>query len=91
MTFTLEYAARSLKDLKRLERQESRRITARLKILEAQEMPWLHVKKLRTSPSDEPIYSFKVGSFRVLLEFDFEHRRIVVSEVSPRKTSYRDI
>jgi mRNA-degrading endonuclease RelE of RelBE toxin-antitoxin system len=89
MTFTLEYVARALKDLKGLERQDSRRITARLKVLEAQEMTWLHVKKLRTSPAGEPVYSLEVGSFRVLQEFDFEHRRIVVNEVRPRKTSYR--
>ena len=91
MTFALEYVARALKDLKGLERQDSRRSTARLKVLEAQEMPWLHVRKLRTSPAGEPVYSFEVGSFRVLLEFDFEHRRIVVNEVSLRKTSYRDL
>lgn len=90
MTFTLEYTARALRDLKGLDRQDGRRITAGLKSLEAQEMPWLHIKKLRTSTSSEPVYSFHVGSYRVLIELDFEHRRIVVDEVSPRKTSYRD-
>ena len=90
MTFTLDYTARALRDLKGLDRQDGRRITAGLKSLEAQEMPWLHVKKLRTSTSHEPVYSFHVGSYRVLIEFDFERRRIVVDEVSPRKTSYRD-
>lgn len=90
MTFTLEYTARALRDLKGLDRQDSRRITAGLKRLESQEMPWLHVKKLRTSASHEPVYSFHVGSYRVLIEFDLEGRRIVVDEVSPRKTSYRD-
>ena len=53
-------------------------------------MPWLHVKKLRTSTAGDPVYSVHVGSHRVLIEFDFEHRRILVDEVSPRKTSYRD-
>jgi mRNA-degrading endonuclease RelE of RelBE toxin-antitoxin system len=90
MTFVLEYTARALRDLGGLDRQDGRRITTGLKNLEAQEMPWLHVKKLRTSPSHEPVYSFHVGSYRVLIEFDFERRRIVVDEVSPRKTSYRD-
>jgi mRNA-degrading endonuclease RelE of RelBE toxin-antitoxin system len=91
MTFALEYTARALRDLKALDRQDARRVTVGLKGLEAQEMPWLHVKKLRTSPSHEPVYSFRVGSHRVLIEFDFEHRRIVVDEVSPRRTSYRDL
>ncbi len=90
MTFTLEYTARALRDLKGLDRQDGRRITAGLKSLEAQEMPWLHIKKLRTSASSEPVYSFHVGSYRVLIELDFERRLIVVDEVSPRKTSYRD-
>ena len=90
MTFTLEYTARALRDLKGLNRQDGRRTTAGLKTLEAQEMPWLHVKKLRTSAPHEPIYSFHAGSYRVLIEFDLERRRIVVDEVSPRKTSYRD-
>jgi len=61
MTFTLDYTHRALRDLKGLERQEARRITAHLKMLEAQEMPWLHAKKLRTSPSQEPVYSVHVG------------------------------
>jgi mRNA-degrading endonuclease RelE of RelBE toxin-antitoxin system len=90
MTFALEYSARAVKDLKGLEHQDARRITARLKALEGQEIPWLHVKKLRTSSDGDPVYSFHVGSYRVLLEFDFERRRILVDEVSPRKISYRD-
>jgi mRNA-degrading endonuclease RelE of RelBE toxin-antitoxin system len=90
MTFALEYAARALRDLQGLDRQDARRVTAGLKRLEAQEMPWLHVKKLRTSASHDPVYSYHVGSCRVLIEFDFELHRIVVNEVSPRKTSYRD-
>ena len=90
MTFALEYTARALRDLKGLDRQDGRRITTGLKNLEAQEMPWLRVKKLRTSSAGDPVYSFHVGSHRVLLEFDFERRRILVDEVSPRKTSYRD-
>ena len=90
MTYTLEYTARALRDLKGLDRQNGRRVTAGLKSLEAQEMPWLHVKKLKTSASLEPIYSFHVGSCRALVEFDFERHRIVVDEVSLRKSSYRD-
>ena len=90
MTFTLEYTARAVKDLKGLEHQDARRVTDRLKALEGQEMPWLYVRKLRTSSGGGPVYSFHVGSHRALLEFDFERRRIVVDEVSPEKASYRD-
>ncbi|NLX48367.1 MAG: type II toxin-antitoxin system RelE/ParE family toxin [Methanospirillum sp.] len=90
MTFSLEYTARALRDLKGLDRQDGRRVTAGLKRLEAQELPWVHVKKLKTSASLEPVYSFHVGSCRVLVEFDLERHRIVVDEVSPRKSSYRD-
>ncbi len=90
MTYSLEYTARTLQDLKGLDRQNSRRVTAGLKSLEAQELPWLHVKKLKTSASPEPVYSFHVGSCRVLIEFDFERHRIFVDEVGPRKSSYRD-
>ncbi len=90
MTFTLEYTSRALRDHRDLDRREGHRITTGLKSLEAQEMPWLHVRKLGTSPSHDPVYSYHVGSFRILVEFDFERRRIVVDEVSPRKTSYRD-
>ncbi|HIH04126.1 MAG TPA: type II toxin-antitoxin system RelE/ParE family toxin [Methanoregulaceae archaeon] len=91
MTFALAYTARALKDLKGLEHQDSRRVTARLKALEAQDLPWLQIKKLRTSHPEDPVYSLHVGSYRVLIEFDFERRRIVVDEVSRRTTSYRDL
>ncbi len=90
MTYTLEFTARALRDLKGLDRQNGRRVTAGLKRLEGQEMPWLHVKKLRTSSPDDPVYSFHVGPCRVLIEFDLERHRIVVDEVSLRKSSYRD-
>jgi mRNA-degrading endonuclease RelE of RelBE toxin-antitoxin system len=87
---TLDDTHRALRDLKGLECQEARRIIAHLKIFEAQEMPWLHVKKLGTSPSHEPVYPVHIGSFRILVEFDFEGHLIAVDEVSPQKTSYRD-
>lgn len=49
-----------------------------------------HVEKLRASASGAPVYSFRVGRSRVLLELVDDRLLVLVLEVRHRKTSYRD-
>lgn len=86
--YTIEYTDRAKKDLQKIERADAQRIIRSLGRLK--EDPRGHIKKLKTSAPEAPVYSFHVGGFRVLLEIVDDRFLVLVLEIHPRKTSYRD-
>lgn len=83
--YTIEYTDGAKKDLQKIERADAQRIIQALG--RVKEDPRGHVEKLKTSAS---VYSFHAGGFRVLLEIIDDRFLVLVLEVHPRKTSYRD-
>jgi mRNA interferase RelE/StbE len=86
--YTIEYTDRAKKDLQKIERADAQRIIQTLE--RVKEDPRGHIKKLKTSTPEAPIYSFHAGRFRVLLKIVDDRFLVLVLEVHPRKTSYRD-
>ena len=86
--FTVEYTDRAKRDLHRLERTDAQRIIRGIGMIK--ENPRSRVEKLKTSTATAPVYSLHVGRFRVLLEIVDARLLVLVLEVRPRKTSYRD-
>jgi mRNA interferase RelE/StbE len=50
--------------------------------------PYEHVRKLRT-PSNSPIFAYKVGKYRVIMSIHEFELIILVLEVGDRKNIYR--
>lgn len=86
--YTVDYTDRATKDLHRLETAEAQRIIRAIRLMK--EDPRSHVEKLKTSSAAAPIYSYRVGSYRVLLEIVDARLLVLVLEVHRRRTSYRD-
>ncbi len=87
MPFTLLYAPRALKDLEKLPKRAAERILSALKRLAETDEPERSVKRLRNSP----LYSLRVGSYRVILDIRREKIVIFVLRAGPRKSIYHDL
>jgi len=87
MPSTLIYAPRALKDLEKLPRGVSRRILTALERLAEEEDPERSVKRLRNSP----LYSLRVGAYRVILDIRRDKITIFVLRARPRRNVYYDL
>ncbi len=84
--YRIVYSPAAKKDLKRLPVEIQDRVRDALN--EIVDDPYEHVKKLKTS-SNSPIFSYRVGNYRVIMSIhDFE-MIILVLEVGDRKNVYR--
>jgi len=72
MPWLLIYAPRSVRDLKKLHGDGRGRIITALENLAGREEPERYVKRLR----DSPLYSLRVGRYRVIL--DIQRKKIVI-------------
>lgn len=86
--YAVDYTDRAKKDLQKLGRGDAQRVIRA--IGRVKENPRSHVEKLKTSAPGAPVYSYHVGRLRVLLEIVDDRLLILVLEVHPRTTSYRD-
>jgi mRNA interferase RelE/StbE len=82
MPYTLVYTSRALKDLENLSKAVNRRIVTALERLAADDDPEGSVKRLQNSP----LYSLRVGAFRVILDIRREKITIFVLRAGPRRT-----
>jgi mRNA interferase RelE/StbE len=87
MPYTLMYAARALKDLEKLSGEANSRILKALERLAEEDDPERSVKRLRNSP----LYSLRVGSYRVILDIRREKITIFVLRARPRRNVYHDL
>jgi mRNA interferase RelE/StbE len=87
MPFTLVYTSRALKDLEKLSKAVNRRIVTVLERLADEDDPEWSVKRLQ----DSPLYSLRLGSYRVILDIRREKITIFVLRAGPRRTVYRDL
>ncbi|WP_340818114.1 type II toxin-antitoxin system RelE/ParE family toxin [Methanolobus sp. WCC4] len=84
--YSILYSPAALKDLKKLPRDIAAKIVTSIK--DISENPKDHVKKLKGFP-DSPIYSLRVGDYRVIMSIEGEKLVIFVIEVGHRKKIYR--
>lgn len=66
-----------------------RRIREELIALTRDPSPLEHVKRLK-GQNNPPLFSFRVGDYRVIVEIHHDKMIIVVVQVGPRRTVYRD-
>ena len=85
--YSVEYTAHAIKDMKKLPAE------IKMKIFNAvgkiKEDPYSHVKKLKTS-AKTPLYSLKVGEYRVIMVIKDSVLIIQVMEVGNRSKIYRN-
>lgn len=84
--YTVIYSQAARKDLKSLPEEAGRRIFRAVSSIK--EDPYTYVKKIRGSAKC-PIYSLRVGDFRVIMTIEGDRMIIFVIEAGPRSTIYR--
>lgn len=82
MKFQIIWSDSALKELKKLERSVSKRIFAKVSLLENE--PYRRVQKLVGSP----FFKLRVGDYRIILEIKQEVLHILVIKVGHRSKIY---
>jgi mRNA interferase RelE/StbE len=85
--YSVEYTLNAIKDLNKLSPEVKKRIFD--KISEIQEDPYSYVKKLKTS-ARSPMYSLRVGEYRVIMVIKDPLLIIQVVRVGNRSNIYRN-
>ncbi len=84
--YSIIYSPAARKDLNKLPVDVAKNIVSSIK--EIKENPKLHVKKLKGSPKS-PIYSLRVGEYRVIMSIEGDKLIIFVIEIGHRSKIYR--
>lgn len=85
--YSIEYTAHAIKDMNKLPAEVKTKIFSAIsKIIED---PYEHVKKLKTS-AKTPLYSLRVGEYRVIMAIKDPVLIIQVVEVGNRSKIYRN-
>lgn len=85
MPYTLIYSSRALRDLKALPQRDRERILSALEGITLE--PGAHTRKLEGSP----LFSFRVGEYRILLDIRRNTLLILVVGVGHRRNIYTRI
>lgn len=88
--FTVHLNKRAQKDLLDLPKNDARRIRTTLNELAQETEPLLLVKKLQ-GHEDVPLYSYRVGHYRIILTIDHGLLIIFVITIDHRRSAYRNI
>lgn len=88
MIWRVVFTPKAERDLKRLPISEEQRIKDELTALAEEAYPRLHIKKLKGHQSI-PIYSYRIGRFRIILTIEDDVMVIFVIEIGDRSTVYR--
>ena len=88
--FTVHLNKRAQKDLLNLPKEDARRIRSTLNELAQETEPWLFVKKLQ-GHEEVPLYSCRVGHYRIILTIDHGHLIIFVITIDHHRSAYRNI
>ena len=84
--YTVKYSSSAKKEIEKLSVEVGKRIKNAIE--EMTDDPYSHVKKLKTS-SNSPIYSLRVGEYRVIMAIENSQLIILVLEVGNRSKIYR--
>jgi mRNA interferase RelE/StbE len=84
--YTVKYSSSAKKDIEKLSVEVGKRIKNAIE--EMTDDPYSHVKKLKTS-SNSPIYSLRVGEYRVIMAIENSQLIILVLEIGNRSKIYR--
>jgi mRNA interferase RelE/StbE len=84
--YSILYSPAALKDLKSLPVDIAEKIVKSIK--EIQDSPKVHVKKLKGF-TNSPLYSLRVGEYRVIMSIEDENLIVFVIEVGHRSKIYR--
>jgi mRNA interferase RelE/StbE len=87
--FTVHLTRKAQKELLDLPKDDARRIRTTLNELAQETEPWLLVKKLQ-GHEDVPLYSCRVGHYRIIMTIDQGHLVIFVIEIDHRRSVYRN-
>ncbi|MCE5297665.1 MAG: type II toxin-antitoxin system RelE/ParE family toxin [Methanoregulaceae archaeon] len=85
MPYTLTYSQRALRDLKALPHHDRERILLALEGIATEPLTFIH--KLEGSP----LFSFRVGNFRILLDVHRQSLVILVIGIGHRKNIYHRV
>ena len=88
--YIVHLSRRVQKDLVDLPKTEAHRIRTALNDLAREDEPWLLVKKLQ-GHEEVPLYSCRVGRYRIILTIDHGHLVIFVITIEHRRSVYRNI
>ena len=87
MRYTLIYSKRARHKLKRLPDEAAARIVRALELLAEEEYPHLQVKRL----TNVPLFSLRVGVYRVILAFEHQQLVIMAVDLDHRKNAYDNL
>lgn len=85
--YSVEYTAHAIKDMNKLPVEVKTKIFSA--VSKIKEDPYEHVKKLKTS-AKTPLYSLRVGEYRVIMAIKDPVLIIQVVEVGNRSKIYRN-
>ena len=89
MSFCIRFIPRVKTDLAKLPVHDLRMIHDSLTALSEDNEPWRRVKKLK-GLGDTPIYSLRVGNYRIVMTIEKDIMVIFVIEIHHRKNAYRN-
>lgn len=88
MIWRIEFTHGAERDLKHLPKSDGQRIKDELTSLAEEPFPHLHIKKLKGHQSS-PLYSHRVGPYRIILAIENGVMTITVIEIGNRSNVYR--
>ncbi len=88
MTWRILLSSKAERDLRRLPKSDAQRIKGELDDLAEEPLLREYVKKLKGRRS-VPLYSYRVGRYRIILAIEDDAMVIFVIEVGDRSTVYR--
>lgn len=87
MKYALIYSKRVQRKLEHLPREAAARIIKALELLAEEEYPHLQVKRLTNSP----LFSLRVGVYRVILAFEHQQFVIMAVDLDHRKNVHNNL
>lgn len=88
MGYTVRFTPGAERDFRSIPKEDARRIKEELVSLSRDHTPRSRVKKLK-GQVDLPLYSFRVGHYRLILSIEDQDLVIFVLEIGNRRTIYQ--
>jgi mRNA interferase RelE/StbE len=86
MSYKVEYTSKARRDLKNLPIDNAQNIILSINSIKAE--PYYYVKKIKGT-KNHPLYTHRVGEYRVILDIEDKRLLIIVIEVRHRSKIYR--
>ena len=86
MSYKVEYTSKAKRDLKKLSLEVAQNIILSVNSIKAE--PYSHVKKIKGTKK-HPLYTHRVGEYRVILGIEDDRLLILVIEAGHRGKIYR--